>query len=87
MPFEQFPYTNFHELNLDWIIDKVKECLESNEELKEHVDNIDQYIQDNLPSIVASVITQMIQGGTLLLTLDTNVDADSEYMTITLGGV
>lgn len=23
--FEQFPYTNFHELNLDWIIGKVKE--------------------------------------------------------------
>lgn len=25
MPFEQFPYTNFHELNLDWIIDAVKD--------------------------------------------------------------
>ena len=24
--FEQFPYTNFHELNLDWIIQKVKEA-------------------------------------------------------------
>lgn len=23
--FEQFPYTNFHELNLDWILKKVKE--------------------------------------------------------------
>lgn len=25
MPFEVFPYTNFHELNLDWIIKKIKE--------------------------------------------------------------
>lgn len=24
--FEQFPYVNFHELNLDWIIQKIKEC-------------------------------------------------------------
>lgn len=24
--FEQFPYVNFHELNLDWLIQKVKEC-------------------------------------------------------------
>lgn len=24
--FEQFPYTNFHDLNLDWIIKKIKEC-------------------------------------------------------------
>ena len=26
MSFENFPYTNFHDLNLDWIIKKVKEC-------------------------------------------------------------
>jgi len=26
MSFENFPYTNFHELNLDWIIQKVKEA-------------------------------------------------------------
>lgn len=25
MAFEQFPYTNFHDLNLDWIVEKVKE--------------------------------------------------------------
>lgn len=23
--FEQFPYTNFHDLNLDWIVSKIKE--------------------------------------------------------------
>ena len=26
MPINNFPYTNFHELNLDWIIQKVKEA-------------------------------------------------------------
>ena len=26
MSFENFPYTNFHELNLDWLIQKVKEA-------------------------------------------------------------
>jgi hypothetical protein len=25
--FEQFPYTNFHDLNLDWILTKLKEAL------------------------------------------------------------
>lgn len=24
--FEQFPYTNFHDLNLDWIIQEIKKC-------------------------------------------------------------
>ena len=27
--FEQFPYSNFHELNLDWIIDQIKNVIES----------------------------------------------------------
>lgn len=35
MPFEQFPYTNFHELNLDWVIRKMKE-------LSDKTDNIDE---------------------------------------------
>lgn len=35
MPFEQFPYTNFHELNLDWIINQLKI-------LKEETSNIDE---------------------------------------------
>jgi hypothetical protein len=25
--FEQFPYSNFHDLNLDWILKTVKDCL------------------------------------------------------------
>ena len=35
--FEQFPYSNFHELNLDWILQKIKE-------LDEKVNNIEDRI-------------------------------------------
>ena len=35
--FEQFPYSNFHELNLDWILQKIKE-------LDEKVDSIEDRI-------------------------------------------
>lgn len=35
--FEQFPYTNFHELNLDWILKKIKE-------LDEKIDSIEDRI-------------------------------------------
>lgn len=39
--FDQFPYTNFHDLNLDWMIEKIKElearvaALEGSEETEE----------------------------------------------------
>ena len=29
MAFEQFPYTNFHELNLDWVLNEVKRVSEA----------------------------------------------------------
>ena len=25
--FEHFPYVNFHQLNIDWVLEKVKYCL------------------------------------------------------------
>lgn len=31
------PYTNFHELNLDWIVKKVKECLQKSDEIEDFV--------------------------------------------------
>lgn len=39
MPFEQFPYTNFHELNDDWIIKTVKE-------VKDKAENIDASVEE-----------------------------------------
>ena len=38
MPFfDQFPYTNFHEINLDWIIKTVKLCVQKIQELDQRV--------------------------------------------------
>ena len=46
--FRKFPYTNYHDLNLDWIIEQVKlyiakcDILELDfKELKEYVDSLD----------------------------------------------
>lgn len=39
MPFEVFPYTNFHELNLDWIVEEIKN-------VKDKTDNIDASVED-----------------------------------------
>lgn len=34
----KFPYTNLHELNLDWILEKVKALVENNEEFNDKAD-------------------------------------------------
>lgn len=37
--FEQLPYTNFHELNLDWIIEKLQELEERVAALEEEAES------------------------------------------------
>ena len=37
--FEHFPYTNFHELNLDWIIQTVKELDEKVNSIEDRIYN------------------------------------------------
>ena len=46
--FEQFPYTNFHELNLDWIIKQIKNFQNS-------LDNINGQITEIVQEYLASV--------------------------------
>lgn len=45
--FENFPYTNFHELNLDWILDQMKKNSKDLVTLKEYVDKVIEGIKDN----------------------------------------
>ena len=52
--FDQFPYTNFHELNLDWVLQKIKE-------LGSVYDNIDNQIT----KIVTDYLDKFIEGGDL----------------------
>lgn len=60
--FEQFPYTNFHELNLDWLIETMKTLGISFDNLKEYVDD---YLKDeNIANVVNDRINEMLQDGT-----------------------
>lgn len=75
--FEQFPYVNFHEVNLNWIISKVKEYIAKTDKaeidflllegkfdaLKEYIDS---FIDDlDLMPIINERITEMIESGEL----------------------
>lgn len=57
--FEHFPYTNFHGLNLDWILRKVEDSVKTVDELKDFVDNL------NLQDEVDKKIEEMADSGAL----------------------
>ena len=44
----RFPYTNFHELNLDWIISKIKT-------LSESVKNIENKVNDTISNLKQTI--------------------------------
>lgn len=50
MAYERFPYTDFHDLNLDWIIGKVRE-------LDDKInDNIAEVIREQLQTLFLDIV-------------------------------
>lgn len=45
MAFEQFPYSNFHDLNLDWVLKEVQTAVNQYEELTNRIDGMDVTLQ------------------------------------------
>lgn len=43
--FEEFPYTNFHELNANWILKKIKEMKDDINELKTKVEDLETRVE------------------------------------------
>lgn len=67
-----FPFSNFHELNLDWIIEKVVECVKRVDEGEENIDKGLKKIGDTLatvPTVATSAtynfLNNMIDSGEL----------------------
>lgn len=51
MAFEQFPYSNFHDLNLDWIIREVKRAIEGFKALSDKTDDFETTLNNALEYI------------------------------------
>lgn len=78
--FEKLPYTNYHNLNADWIVKKVKEVAEAWTEYREDMDEwkggVDTELQtfynwfDNLDLTdeVRTIIEEMVQDGSFITT-------------------
>ena len=52
----QFPYTDFHELNLDWLISKTKELEETSKYLVEEFSKIEVLTEDYIQSMIDHAI-------------------------------
>ena len=51
MAFEQFPYSNFHDLNLDWIIREVKKAIDGFKALSDKTDDFETTLNNALKYI------------------------------------
>lgn len=65
---ENFPYTNFHDLNLDWIIQILKDSVnkedtqdEQIQELRESISNIEEWINNYDPSFVQQIVREYLE--------------------------
>ena len=67
----KYPYTNFHELNLDWIIGKIKDLINSNNQLVEDMDALKTYVENYFANLdvseeVNAKLDEMITDGTFV---------------------
>ena len=72
--FNNFPYTNFHEMNLDWILKIVKETAAEQKQTSEELANFESYVDNrfssfinelNIPVEVKETIVKMAESGEL----------------------
>lgn len=73
MAFEQFPYTNIHDLNLDWLLKTVKET-------KDILDNTDipQHVRDELTEMYNDGRLEKLVNEKILADIQAKVDANTE---------
>lgn len=61
----KFPYSNFHELNLDWIISEVKKLREEFTGVKKEIDDAVDYMKNNIYETTTEIINQAIIDGSI----------------------
>lgn len=59
----KFPYSNFHELNLDWLISTVKSFSGTIDAMQEQIDDAVQYMKDNIEASVIQIVNEAIASG------------------------
>lgn len=84
-----YPWTNFNELNLDWIMKIIKEIKTVDiPGLDEKIDNVYNYIRENLPDIIAQIASVIIDVTTVGATGDGSTDDTTAIkQALTMGSI
>jgi len=87
--WRNFPWTDFQDLNLDWILRRIKEIkTEDLPALDDKIDNVYNYIRENLPDIVQHLAGVIIDVTTVGATGDGVTDDSAAINTaLTMGSV
>lgn len=78
--FDNFPWTDYHKLNLTWVIKTIKQTVKAFDDLKEETDDAINYMKDNIEATTTEVINQFIEQG--LIDVAVNYNADNERLDI-----
>lgn len=70
--FDKFPYTDFHELNIDWLLQQVKK----------NSDWIENFDREYLERRVREIVNAMVDGGELDNWLNSNLDPIRELINV-----
>lgn len=82
--FETFPYTNFHELNLDWLLATTKKLENTVDAQNKVIADAVKYMKDNISSTAAALIQEMIDQGEISLALGENYDAATKELILSI---
>lgn len=79
--FNGWPFTQFQEQNLDWLINQVKTLAQQMPELQQNFDDLKAYVENyfaelNVEAELRDVIQEMIDDGTLLTLIMSYVNMD-----------
>lgn len=58
--FEHYPYSNFHELNLDWIISEIKKLRDDVDALQKKIDGLKEEILNEVDQKIADAKTEIL---------------------------
>lgn len=70
IPISKYPYTDLHEMNMDWVIDQVKTAIAGYEGLSNDFNDLKTYVEDfinnlDIDQAVRDYIDQLVTDGTM----------------------